>query len=150
MLEISTEISELVDQIEPLLKQMTDDEVIMNIKEGGWSKKQIVGHLIDSAANNHQRIVRGIQNQALAFPVYDQDQWVAIHDYNGVPWIDLVELFCRYNRHLCRVIEKMPGETLRNPCNIGKEEPVTLEFVIKDYLRHFRHHIDTIVVRKMY
>jgi hypothetical protein len=149
MLKISTQISELIDEIEPLLKQMTDEEVRKSIKEGGWSKKQILGHLIDSAANNHQRIVRGIQNQALAFPTYDQDQWVTIHDYNEVPWIDLVELFCRYNRHLCRVIEKMPGKALQNPCNIGKDEPVTLEFVIKDYLRHLRHHIDTIVVRKM-
>ena len=149
MMEVSTEISELIDEIEPLLKQMTDKEVRKSIKEGGWSKKQILGHLIDSAANNHQRVVRGIQNQALAFPTYDQDQWVTIHGYNAVPWIELVELFCRYNQHLCRVIAKVPGEALRNPCNIGRDEPVTLEFVIKDYLRHLRHHIDTIVVRKI-
>jgi hypothetical protein len=149
MMEISAEISGLIDEIEPLLKQMTDKEARESIKEGGWSKKQILGHLIDSAANNHQRVVRGIQNQALAFPTYDQDQWVTIHGYNEVPWVDLVELFCRYNRHLCRVIEKMPGEALRNPCNIGRDEPVILEFIIKDYLRHLRHHIDTIVVRKI-
>ena len=149
MMEISAEISGLIDEIEPLLKQMTDKEARESIKEGGWSKKQILGHLIDSAANNHQRVVRGIQNQALAFPTYDQDQWVTIHGYSAVPWIELVELFCRYKRHLCRVIAKVPVEALRNPCNIGRDEPVTLEFVITDYLRHLRHHIDTIVVRKI-
>jgi hypothetical protein len=148
MIDISTQIRELIDEIEPLLHQMPAKEVRVSPNQGGWSKKEIIGHLIDSATNNHHRIVRGVQNLALAFPPYDQNRWVEIQRYNEIPWTDLVELFCQYNRHLCRVIDKIPQESLKNLCNIGREEPVSLEFVIEDYLRHLRYHIDTIITRK--
>ena len=113
-------------------------------KSSSWSKKEILGHLIDSAANNHQRIVRGIQNIAIDFPQYQADGWVTAQRYNEADWSDLIELFCWYNLHLCYVIEGIPEESLKNPCNIGEEEPVTLEFIVTGYLRHLKHHLDKI------
>jgi hypothetical protein len=120
---------------------------IASTKRGpdAWSKKEIVGHLIDSASNNHQRFVRGAQNLAGDFPTYNQSRWVEVQHYNDMNWADLIEFFSQYNLHICRVIDSLPQETLGNPCNIGKESPVTLEFVIDDYLRHLRHHVEQIL-----
>jgi hypothetical protein len=67
--------------------------------------------------------------------------WVEVQRYNEMNWTDLIELFSQYDLHLCRVIDSLPAEVLNNPCNIGKVNPVTLEFVIEDYLRHLGHHI---------
>lgn len=110
-----------------------------------WSKKEILGHLIDSAVNNHHRFVRGAQNAARDFPTYNQDRWVEVQCYNEMDWLDLVDLFFRYNLHLCRVIDFLPREVLDNPCNVGKKNPVTLKFVIEDYLKHLRHHVEDIL-----
>ena len=41
-----------------------------------WSKKEILGHLIDSASNNHQRFVRAQFTARLEFPEYEQKSWV--------------------------------------------------------------------------
>lgn len=113
--------------------------------EGRWSAKEILGHLIDSAANNHQRFVRASCNAAAAFPPYNQNDWVRIQQYHESEWSELVILWSAYNRHLSDVIERIPAESLSAPCNIGKEEPVQLEFVIRDYLRHLRHHLNQIL-----
>jgi hypothetical protein len=106
-----------------------------------WSRQEILGHLIDSASNNHQRIVRGAYNAALDFPPYNQVAWVSVQRYPEADWRELVELFTLLNLHLCRVIEGLPAEALAHPVNIGKEAPVTVDFIITDYLRHLRHHL---------
>ncbi len=110
-----------------------------------WSRKQILGHLIDSAANNHQRFVRAAANAGHLFPPYNQNDWVRIQRYDESEWKDLVLLWSAYNRHLSHVISRMPQDALSSPCNIGKEQPVTVEFVIKDYLRHLRHHVEQLL-----
>ncbi len=109
------------------------------------SRQEILGHLIDSALNNHQRFVRGAQDAAADFPTYDQTSWVEVQCYNAMDWIELVNLFVQYNYYLCRVLDAIPQEALSNPCNIGKETPATLEFVIEDYLRHLKLHIEQIL-----
>ncbi len=113
--------------------------------EGAWSRKEILGHLIDSAANNHQRVVRGAYNAAADFPPYDGIRWVEVQRYQEAAWSDLVQEFLLANRQLCRAIECLPPEALGNPCNIGKEAPVTVEFVVTDYLRHLRLHLGDIL-----
>ena len=110
-----------------------------------WSKKEILGHLIDSASNNHQRFIRGAQNLAGDFPTYNQDKWVAVANYDSLEWEKLVELFYHYNWLIAEVINFIPQEALSNPVNIGKDKPAALEFVITDYLRHLKHHIDKIL-----
>ena len=127
------------------MARMKSDEVSLRRHPDGWSKKEILGHLIDSAANNHQRFVRASYHAAALFPTYDQNAWVRIQQYNESEWEVLVKLWSAYNRHLSDVIERIAEEALSSPCNVGKEEPVTLEFVVKDYLRHLRHHVNQIL-----
>jgi hypothetical protein len=145
MKEIAAEIREIVIWAKGELLKIAPEAAGVKRSPDAWSKKEVIGHLIDSASNNHQRFVRGTQNIAGDFPTYNQNRWVEVQCYNEMDWPALVELFCQYNLHLSRVIECLHQEVLGNPCNIGKENPVALEFVIQDYLRHLRHHLEKIL-----
>ena len=145
MKEIADEIRTIVASSVGTLSSMQPDEVSFKASPDKWSKKEILGHLIDSAANNHHRFVRAGYSAAADFPPYSQNDWVRIQKYNESEWTDLIALWSAYNLHLCNIIDRLPGEAFSAPCNIGKEEPVSLEFVIKDYLRHLRHHMEVIL-----
>jgi hypothetical protein len=145
MKDIAREIKITVNEASSLLARMKPDELSSSDNPDKWSKKEILGHLIDSAANNHQRFVRASYNAAATFPQYSQNDWVRIQRYNESEWAGLVALWSAYNRHLSDVIERIPPDAFSSPCNIGKEEPVPLEFVIRDYLRHLRHHVNQIL-----
>ena len=122
---------------------------------GEWSPKQIVGHLIDSAANNHQRFVRAQFTDALEFPGYDQEQWVSAQRYDDEPWPDVIELWRAYNMHLLYVISRIPQPVLTQPREkhnldeiafrtFDRNTPATLDYLIRDYLDHLKHHLDQI------
>ena len=145
MKETARQIRSLISKVEPQLSRMNHDEMGFKPDPHNWSKKEILGHLIDSAANNHQRFVRAVNKVAGQFPTYDQDEWVRIQHYNEMSWSLLVTLWSAYNGHLSHIIECIPGDAESSPCNIGKEEPVALEFVVKDYLRHLKHHLKDIL-----
>lgn len=145
MKEVARQIRSLISKVEPQLFRMNYDEAGFKPDPHKWSKKEILGHLIDSAANNHQRFVRAVNKVADRFPTYDQDEWVRIQRHDKAPWLSLVSLWSAYNNHLSHIIECIPENAESSPCNIGKEEPVTLEFVVKDYLRHLQHHLKDIL-----
>ena len=145
MKDIALQIRSLISKIEPQLSRMNHDEMWFKPDPHKWSKKEILGHLIDSTANNHQRFVRAVNKVAVQFPTYDQDEWVRIQRYNETSWSFLVTFWSAYNSNLSRVIECIPEDAESFPCNIGKEEPVTLEFVVRDYLRHLQHHLKDIL-----
>src|SRR5688572_5103707 len=120
-----------------------------------WSRKQILGHLIDSAANNHQRFVGGQFADHLIFAGYDQDQWVSAQRYNDEPWPDLIALWRAYNLHLLHVISAIPQPVLTQTRDkhtldqiafktVAPNTPATLEYLIRDYLDHLKHHLDQI------
>ena len=149
MKDIARQIRSLISTVEPQLSRMNHDEMGVKPDPHKWSKKEIFGHLIDSSANNHQRFVRAVNKDAGQFPTYDQDEWVRIQHYNEMPWSSLVTLWSAYNSHLSHIIEYIPEDAGSSPCSIGKEEPVTLEFVVKDYLRHLQHHLKDILEEKV-
>ena len=110
-----------------------------------WSRKQILGHLLDSAANNHHRFVRAQIEGKLTMPAYAQQDWVAIQDYKTLAWNDLVAFWTAYNRHLLHLMEAIPGPNRKNPCRIGDDQPVTLEFLVIDYVHHLKHHLHQVL-----
>jgi hypothetical protein len=138
-------LREIIDTVKPELLKISQEAAGIKLNEKKWSKKEILGHLIDSASNNHQRFVRGAQNLADNFPTYNQNLWVDVNRYNERDWFELIEFFYAYNLFLSRVIDSLTENALNNPCNIGKEEPVTIEFIIMDYIRHLKHHIQQIL-----
>lgn len=124
----------------PILRALSDAEAARPRAAGKWSAKQTLGHLVDSASNNHQRFVRA-QQGPLTFPPYAQDHWVACQHYNDRPWEDLVVLWHAYNQHVAHVIEKIPDASRRVPCTVETGAPVTLGFLAADYVAHLRHHL---------
>jgi hypothetical protein len=109
---------------------------------GGWSHKQVIGHLIDSASNNHQRFVRAALQASLEFPGYDQGGNIRVQAVQDVDWPLLVTLWAAYNSYLAHVIAQLPTSKLETVCRIGSGEPVTLGFLVTDYLTHLIHHLN--------
>lgn len=109
---------------------------------GGWTRKQIVGHLLDSAANNRQRFVRAAIDGQYAGPGYAQDAWVVAHGYVDDSWETLLRWWQAEHEILVTVVDRIPGERLEAMCVVGDDAPVTLRFLIEDYLRHQRHHFE--------
>jgi len=143
--DTANQIRRTVNEASAAMVRMKSDEVSLRRRPDGWSKKEILGHLIDSAANNHQRFVRASYHAAASFPTYDQNAWVRIQQYQASEWVGLVTLWSAFNRHLSDVIDRIPEEAKSSPCNVGKAEPVTLGFVVTDYLRHLQHHVSQIL-----
>ena len=127
------------------LRKITDSYNQKVVSPEKWSKKQVLGHLIDSAANNHQRFIRAQLGQELTFPGYEQEAWVAVQHYQDESWDALVALWQHYNRHLLHVMACVPGDQLSRRCVIGDTDPVTLEFLMKDYVVHLKHHLEQIL-----
>lgn len=109
-----------------------------------WSIAEVIGHLIDSASNNHQRFIRAQEGEELVFPKYDQNVWAVKNNYHESDWAGLVALWRHYNHHLAHVIRSIPDGQLATPCRIGPSEPCTLEFLVTDYLDHLQHHLNKI------
>lgn len=148
MKDMAQELKEIVRTAGIHLSKINERDSGANSSELEWSKKEILGHLIDSAANNHQRIVRAVYQAADQFPTYDQDRWVEVQCYDGASWDALVGLWVAYNNHLSHIIENIPAEAESSPCNIGNGKTEPLNLVVKDYLRHLRHHLGGILDRQ--
>jgi len=144
MTKPAEELNGVVSQTVPKLRSLSEGEVMRGRGAGKWVKKEILGHLIDSAVNNHQRFVRAQMTERLVWPGYEQDHWVAAQNYRERPWTEIVGLWEQMNRHLAHVMANVPPARLDTKCVIGDREPVTLEWLMSDYVRHLRHHLDQI------
>ena len=144
MKHVSAQLLRIVDVAEPVLRQIGEEESGRPALPGGWSRKQLLGHLVDSASNNHQRFVRAALADSLDFPGYEQTGNVRVQAVDSAPWATLVGLWSHYNRYLAHVVAHLPPAKLSVPCRIGENEPVTLGFLAEDYVRHLVHHLDQI------
>ena len=133
-----------MNSAEEILRRVSAEESKAPILTGGWSRRQVLGHLIDSASNNHQRFVRASLQDSLEFPAYDQNDWARVQAAEDVDWFLLVALWANYNRYLAHVVAHLPAAKLEVPIQIGENEPVTLKFLAQDYLRHMVHHLSQI------
>lgn len=141
MTEISEQLISAVNQAEPRLRRFNGSETETSLLAGGWSRKQVLGHLIDSASNNHQRFVRAVLQDSLEFPGYDQEGCVRLQSPQDADWSLLVSLWASYNRYLAHVISRIPDSKRSTPCRIGTGEPVALSFLVTGYLKHLMHHL---------
>ena len=144
MKEIADRLLRAIEKAEPILLAVSVSESAKPILRGGWSSKQVIGHLIDSASNNHQRFVRAMLAPSLDFPGYDQNGCVAVEAVQDADWQMLISAWAAYNRYLAHVIAHVPESKLTTSCRIGSDAPVTLEFLVTDYLRHLNHHLGQI------
>src|SRR5215471_13224897 len=134
---IANELVGVVETASQKLRLLQETEVSLKPAPGKWSKKEILGHLIDFATNNHQRFVRAQMTDELTFSGYEQDEWVRRQDYNVKPWNELVELWRLFNRYVAYIIRNLSEEKVQTPCRIGKStEPAPLGLIVEDYLSH--------------
>jgi uncharacterized damage-inducible protein DinB len=126
------------------LEQIDEESAGAELRPGGWTSKQTLGHLIDSALNNHQRFVRAVIDGSYEGPTYEQEGWVRMHGYVEMPWNELVSHWQKQNDLLCLVVDRIPEDKLAAICVVGTNAPVTLRFLVEDYLRHLHHHVDQI------
>ncbi len=125
----------------PFLKALDKSTLDVKPSPNKWSFKEIMGHLIDSAGNNHQKFVRMQQQAHLDFVGYAQNHWVATAHYNAMEWEFLLDFWKNYNFFLAHLIENVHPSTLQNRITIDTEGFFELEFIMKDYIEHLKHHL---------
>jgi len=142
--QLSRQLRDVIDRVSQEFGRYSDSDAAKPIQREGWSRKQVLGHLIDSASNNHQRFVRALLQDELVWPNYDQEGCVRAQRYQEARWADLVELWTSYNRFLSHVLAGIPENKLQTICRIGDHDAMTLEALAIDYLAHMQHHLDQI------
>lgn len=149
---------ETIESAEKRLLSISEAQSQTPPSPGKWSAKEIIGHLIDSAANNHQRFVRAQLTDELVFSGYQQEDWVRVQAYNQEPWQQLVQLWKHYNLHLMHVMSVVPEQARTVPRSthnldqiawktIAKNETVTLDYFMRDYVAHLKIHLAQILDR---
>jgi hypothetical protein len=139
------ELQDLVEETRPRLAAVTEAQASEKPFPDKWSLKEILGHLVDSAVNNHQRFVRMQERPDIGTFTYAQQHWVSSQRYHQRSWEDLAALWCHFNRHLAHVIAHVDPSTLDHSCDMGYAAPASLKFVVEDYVRHVRHHLGQIL-----
>jgi hypothetical protein len=134
------------------LREMPEEQSRRSSSPDDWAPIEILGHLIDSAANNHQRFVRAQFTDDLVLSGYEQNQWVSSQKYREESWAEVIQLWSAYNLHLLHVASVIPENVLTKPRSphtlaeiafklIDKNKPATLEYLIRDYVDHLQHHL---------
>jgi hypothetical protein len=147
--DLSQALSALIERETAALRSFPENQAADRPSgASSWSSKEELGHLIDSAANNHVRLVRDSIEPEFHGPTYALDAIVSIHGYQEMPWSSIVAFWVQYNTFLASVIARIPDEKLTTPCLIGEGAPVSLRFLIEDYILHAQHHLDHLLRRE--
>jgi len=150
--DFAQDLRSTAERARATLQEMPPERAARKPAPEKWSPAQIVGHLIDSASNNHGRFVRAHFVPDLRFDGYEQELWVAAQEYATAPWPEIVTLWATLNLHLARIMESVPDDVLKRPRpdhNLDRlaweavpaAEPVTLEYFMRDYVGHLKHHL---------
>jgi hypothetical protein len=153
-IELATTLREIINAIAPKLHAIKDAEASKQPAPNKWSKKLIVGHLVDSALNNVGRFVRAQKTFDLIYEGYDQEFWVEAQDYENVDWEELVTLFVALNLQIARTVNRIDREVLlrvrtnhsmKPPFYVENDGVVTLKLLIEDYIAHLENHLKQIM-----
>lgn len=146
------EFKQTIESAEKKLLAIPEAQSEVRLGPEKWSAKELLGHLIDSAANNHHRFVLAQLSDDLVFPRYEQDKWVQTQKYQQESWPLLIQLWKAYNLHLLHVMATAPDEVLRKRRSnhnlyeiawrpVEKCVPISLKYLMRDYLYHLQHHL---------
>lgn len=133
----------IIDKVPNILTQISEEKMSEKPSPNKWSRKEIIGHLVDSATNNHQRFIRG-QFEDVPEISYDQNKWNEYSFYQQIDSKQIISFWTIYNKQLIEIIKRIPIENLRREIKIG-ENLLTIEFLIVDYVEHLEHHLKQII-----
>ena len=156
MQDFHAEFEKTINDSAGRLLQISEAQSATPRAEDKWSSKQIIGHLIDSATNNHVRFVNAQLSDDLVFAGYDQEKWVQANGYQERPWTELVNDWLLCNRRLLHMIDLIPDGELKKKRSrhsldqiawqmVPRDQPTTLEYLIRDYLGHMKSHLRQIL-----
>ena len=151
-------LADAVERATPRLLALSDAAASTPRAPGKWSPKEVIGHLIDSASNNHGRFVRSQLVDDLVFPGYEQERWIDVQRYNDAAWADLVALWRGFNLHIARVMANVSDDVAHAPRashnldqiafhTVPRDQPATLAYFMDDYVDHLEHHLVQIFPR---
>lgn len=145
--QVALELREIVTSFSTAFTTLPEEDFSAKPLPEKWSKKEIVGHLVDSAQNNLRRFIVGQYEGAPPHIVYDQDFWVKANSYQNMQSLDVIVLWTLVNFRICGVLETMPETNYSKQCNTGKgaEQLYTLEWLAEDYVKHMKHHLNQII-----
>jgi hypothetical protein len=138
-------LKNIVEQEVLRFEKISDEDWSFRPSPEKWSKKEILGHLCDSALTNIRRFVitQYKENENI---VYDQDWWVKAQNYQNIPVLEVINLWKFLNLQIVHTVENIPDEALKRTCDTTKVKPqsFTLEFIIQDYIDHLQYHLKAI------
>lgn len=143
MLTAHSRLKEILHHVPAKLSSIVEHDATKKPDPNKWSKKEILGHLIDSASNNHQRFVRAQIDDNIALPKYKQDEWVAVQQWQQKHWKDIVALWQLYNQHILHIFHHVDESKLSSEVSLDGTT-YTLQFLIDDYVDHLEHHLKQI------
>ncbi len=144
MKDVANELDKIIDGFISKYKDLDEEITGKKLSIDKWTLKEIIGHLIDSASNNHQRFLRLQLRNDLEFPDYNKDDWIKLQKYNEILYSDLLSLFLYYNKLIKQIILNVDKNCLKNKWNVAWDENtnyITLERLIKHYVEHIKGHI---------
>lgn len=141
-------LNSLINEVPGKIKQINFDDLSYKKSPGKWSKKEILGHLCDSAVNNLSRFVRAhFEEQPFKITPYAQDDWVRINHYNEMETGELLDYWVSLNKQIVQIISNIPEEKLAVQIELGDaafregESEKNLLWLIEDYVVHMEYHL---------
>jgi hypothetical protein len=142
MKSVTIELESIIKEYSQKVSVLPESELSLKPTPHKWSKKEIIGHLIDSGQNNLRRFICGQYEESPSKIIYAQDFWVAANDYQNQPGHSIVLLWQLINHQIINVLKNMPVEHYTKQSNTG--ELHTLEWLASDYVKHMKHHLNQI------
>ena len=144
MKEVTTQLSKIIEDYQAMMNSINEEKFSFKPGPQKWSKKEILGHIIDSAQNNIRRFIVS-QYENTPTIVYNQDQWVEIGNYQKDLSKELIQLWVLLNKRICNILDNMPDDALLRTCATDGNKSHTIVFLAQDYLKHLLHHLHQVV-----
>jgi DinB superfamily len=145
MKNLTTELQTIITTFSQRITEIPETDFSAKPTPTKWSRKEVLGHLIDSAENNLRRFICGQYETPPPKIKYEQNFWVSVNQYQTTPSKDVIENWRLINLKICRVLQQMPPENYSKTCDFADGKFLTLEWLAIDYVKHLKHHLNQII-----